>query len=94
MKQSRVLKFVKYISRPKIGIPLLIAVTIIFGPFVFREARLIGVPDIGDPFDVEEFSQVEIPEDENAYTLYYLAFSKIQPITLNGDPNWHEAFDA
>jgi hypothetical protein len=40
------------------------------GAWVWREGKLWGLPDVGDPFDVKAFGTVALPEDENAYVLY------------------------
>jgi hypothetical protein len=36
----------------------------------WRATSLRGLPDIGDPFDVNEFLSVSIPDEENAWTYY------------------------
>ena len=47
-----------------------------------RSTSLNGLPDIGDPFDVEEFCR-EIPDEDNAFVLYKQASAK-----LGKEPDW------
>ena len=70
MENSRLVRVILFVGRPKIGIPLFLAVVILFGPFVYRQSRLAGLPDIGDPFDIEKFGTVEITDEENAFVEY------------------------
>jgi hypothetical protein len=46
---------------------LLLSVLALLG---WRAMSLRGLPDVGDPFDPEEFEARLLPEDENAFTLY------------------------
>ena len=54
----------------------LLALTV---PFAYRGYRIAGLPDIGHPFDVEEFGTVEISDDENAFVEYRLAWKALIP---------------
>lgn len=58
------------LGRPKVGIPLAVALLLIAAPFAYRASRLAGLPDPGHPFDVEAFGTVEISEEENAFIEY------------------------
>ena len=40
------------------------------GPSDLVGAQLIGLPDVGDPFDVAAFRAFTIPDDRNAFVLY------------------------
>ena len=44
---------------------------------VWRGASLIGLPDIGDPFDVAEMRAFRIPEGQDAIVLYHQAQEKL-----------------
>lgn len=56
--------------RPRVAIPAILLVVLIGGPFVFRESRVLGLPDMGHPFDVDAFGTVAIPPGENAFDDY------------------------
>jgi hypothetical protein len=43
------------------------------GAFAWRWSNLLGVPDIGDPFDEKAFLAFTIPPERNAYTWYIRA---------------------
>jgi hypothetical protein len=58
---------------------------------------LNGLPDIGDPFDVEAFRTFSLPEDKNAFTYFLRAGKQLTPIPISvaiSDPRlraWREA---
>jgi hypothetical protein len=57
------------------GVVLLVA-----GVLLWRQMSLRGLPDIGDPFDVEAFlKSAEIPDERNAFVLYRQAIAKLVP---------------
>lgn len=63
----------------------LLLVTLIAAPFVYRASRLWGIPDVGPPFDVEEFTSYKVPDDENAFYYYEQAAELLtvaQPIKV------------
>lgn len=41
--------------------------------FVLRANALRGLPDVGDPFDVEAFSRVDVPDERNAFVDFGIA---------------------
>lgn len=41
--------------------------------------QLVGLPDVGDPFDVEAFRAETIPDDQNAFVLYRRAEALFKP---------------
>jgi len=51
----------------------MVVVLVIAAPFAYRGYRIAGLPDIGHPFDIEEFGTVEISDAENAFVEYRLA---------------------
>ena len=51
----------------------------IVGPPVWWTMQLLGLPDIGDPFDVQAFRAFTIPDDRNAYVLYHQAATLLKP---------------
>ena len=72
--------FVKLLN-PKVAIPVAFVLAILLWPLIFRYSHLARVSDIGDPFDVEAFCSVNVPDDENAFTLYRQA-----AVALTRDP--------
>ena len=51
----------------------------IAAPPVWWATQLVGLPDIGDPFDVAEFRRFTIPDDRNAFILYRQAADRFKP---------------
>ena len=49
------------------------------GPPLWWRMQLLGLPDIGDPFDVKAFRAFTIPDDRNAYVLYRQAATRLKP---------------
>jgi hypothetical protein len=49
-------------------------------PVVWWNVQLIGLPDIGDPFDAEAFRAITIPEDDNAFVFYRRAADRLRPL--------------
>ena len=51
---------------------------------IYRVSSLSGLPDVGDPFDVEAFRRNDFPESEDAFRLYDQALSRFQPAHIAG----------
>ncbi len=64
--------------RRRILIPLIVAL-VIGSPFLYRASRLWKLPDIGEPFDVQEFTSYKPADDENAFTYYALVKDRRTP---------------
>ncbi len=54
-------------------------------PMSVRVYRLWGIPDVGHPFDVEQFGTVELPDDENARIDYDAAIAALVPLPKVAD---------
>jgi hypothetical protein len=52
-----------------------------------KATSLNGLPDVGDPFDVEEFSR-PIPDETNAFVVYKRAFDKLGKDPINPAGVW------
>lgn len=88
--------------QPKVAIPLLIVVVLLAAPFVYRESRVAGIPDIGPPFDLEADGFIEIAPKDNAVFDYRAATASLRE--LPGTDNdayeavqvkgWSEATDS
>lgn len=78
---------------------LLLAAT---GALMYRESRLAAIPDIGEPFDVEEFCQLSVEPAENAWLDYEAADAllvstphvKWEEIEATLGGNWSDATPA
>ncbi len=46
----------------------------------WRGASLIGLPDVGDPFDLAALRAFRIPEDQDAIALYHQAQARLSPM--------------
>jgi hypothetical protein len=60
--------------KPKVGIPLAILLVLATIPLAYRSWRISSLPQIDEPFDVEAFCSVTIPDEENAFVEYREAF--------------------
>ena len=47
---------------------------------IWRLCSLIGLPDVGDPFDVKAFPELAIPDDQNAFALLIRSHLKLTPM--------------
>ena len=57
----------------------------------WRATTLIGLPDIGDPFDVAAYADAVVPDDRNAFVLYRLAAEKSVRTPPGLPLNWLQA---
>jgi hypothetical protein len=67
-------------TRRRIACVLLTLLAIVAGPPLWWAAQLIGLPDIGDPFDIASFPSSTIPADRNAFMLYREADRLLKPL--------------
>ncbi len=67
-------------SRRRIWCVALVLLAIVAGPPLWWATQLWGLPDIGDPFDVEAFRAVTIADDRNAFMLYRQAATLLKPL--------------
>ena len=52
----------------------------VLGVMVRRTTCLIGLPDIGDPFDVVAFRALRVPDAEDAFAQFRQAAAKVRPL--------------
>jgi len=81
MSDSRFERFVLTMLNPKVGIPIFVVLVLLAAPFAYRSSQLAGLPDIGDPFDVEAFGTVKITDEENAFIEYREAAALLTEMT-------------
>ena len=60
-------------SRRRVLTTLAMLVAMLAAPPLWWSIQLVGLPDIGDPFDVEAFRSSRIPDVQNAFVLYQRA---------------------
>ncbi|MCC7421379.1 MAG: hypothetical protein IT428_13930, partial [Planctomycetaceae bacterium] len=60
---------------PRGAVPIALVLLLLAAPFVYREWLIAGLPDPGDPFDVEAFlaANPAVPRDDNAIADYIAA---------------------
>ncbi len=66
-------------SRRRIWVASLILLAMVMGPPVWWTMQLLGLTDVGDPFDVQAFQAFTIPAERNAYVLYHQAATLLKP---------------
>ncbi len=59
--------------RPKFAIPIFLLLLLIASPFLIRAWNVHQVPNFPEPFDVEAFRNLTIPDEDNAFVEYRLA---------------------
>jgi hypothetical protein len=62
---------------------LLFAYALVLVPVMglaWRELQLVGLPDVGDPFDTAKFAAREVPDDQNAFVFYRRAGELLKPL--------------
>ncbi len=78
--------------KPKVGIPLAILLVLAAIPLAYRSWRISSLPPIDEPFDVEAFCSVTIPDKENAAVEYREAFDLFVEFP-NPSPHWNSHRD-
>ncbi len=68
-------------SRRRIWTTALVLLAMIASPPLWWATQLLGLPDIGEPFDIKEFQAFTIPNDRNAFVLYNQAATVLKPIS-------------
>jgi hypothetical protein len=79
-------------SRRRIWGAALSILVIIASPPFWWATQLVGLPDIGDPFDVDAFRAFTIPADRDAFVVYRQAAVPLNPWKGNPAP-WHLMVD-
>jgi hypothetical protein len=67
-------------SRWRIWGAALVLTALIVGPPIWWATELVGLPDVGDPFDVAAFRAFTIPDERNAFVLYRQAAAQLKPL--------------
>jgi hypothetical protein len=64
--------------RRVLGLVAVVLLMIVVPP-IWWAIQLLGLPDIGEPFDVEAFRATSIPDDRNAFLIYRRAAQVLKP---------------
>lgn len=67
-------------SRRRVLTATAVLLAMIATPPLWWSIQLMGLPDIGDPFDVAAYRSFTIPDDRNAFVLYREAAAKLKPL--------------
>jgi hypothetical protein len=73
-------------SRRRILTAAAVLLGLIAAPVVWWSTQLLGLPDIGEPFDVQEFRSLTIPDDRNAFVLYRQAADRLKLLHASSKP--------
>jgi hypothetical protein len=57
-----------------------VLLAMIAAPVVWWSVQLLGLPDIGDPFDMGSFHSTKIPDKQNAFIHYRQAADRLKPL--------------
>ncbi len=67
-------------SRRRVLTVAAMLLAMIAAPPLWWSLQLVGLPDIGEPFDVAAFRKFAIPDDRNAFVLYLEAADRLKPL--------------
>ena len=62
-----------------------VLLAILLAPPLWWSIQLVGLPDVGEPFDREAFRSFTIPDDRNAYVFYRQAAASLKPSVRSED---------
>jgi hypothetical protein len=83
IRQPRFRRWASRRARQLAIVVLALAGTLVVGAcgvVLRRTTCLIGLPDVGDPFDVAAFRAFQVPEDQDAFALFREAAAKLRPM--------------
>jgi hypothetical protein len=67
-------------SRRRVATVVAVFLAMIAALPLWWSIQLLGLPDIGEPFDLEAFRSFRIPDDRNAFVLYRQAAAALKPL--------------
>jgi hypothetical protein len=70
-------------SRRRVVTAAVVLLAMIAVPPLWWSVQLLGLPDVGDPFDVQAFRSFTIPDDRNAVVLYLRAADRLKPLNTS-----------
>jgi hypothetical protein len=70
-------------SRRRVLNSVAVLLAMIAAPVIWWSIQLMGLPDIGDPFDVEALRSFKIPDKRNAFVLYRQAADRLEPLVAS-----------
>src|SRR5262245_59701696 len=69
----------------------LFAIFVALLPMMAHKLRLAGLPDVAEPFDLQEFGLIAVPPAENAFELYSRASHKLTLLSAPLDESYATA---
>ena len=92
---SKAVSCVLWLLHPKVAIPLVLILSLISAPLVYRAIRLAKVPPVDEPFDTKSVLDFEVPDADNAFVEYRAAsVLHVEYAGIPGDPQRsREEFD-
>ncbi len=73
-------------SRRRVLTAAAVLLAMLVAPPLWWSIQLMGLPDVGEPFDVAAFRAIRIPDDRNAFVLYRQAAAVLKPLKSSGTP--------
>jgi hypothetical protein len=71
-------------SRRRVRGAAAVLLATIITPPLWWSVQLLGLPDIGEPFDARAFQSFSIPDDRNAFVLYRKAVASLKAVHPSG----------
>ena len=78
-RASRVGTWILWLLHPKVAIPVVLILSLISAPLVYRAIRLAKVPPVDEPFDTKSVLELEVPDSDNAFVEYRAASVLLVP---------------
>ncbi len=83
--QSLAGRWILFLLQPKVAIPLLVVLSLIMAPLVYRGMKLSRVPPADEPFDTKSVLKFVVPDIDNAFVEYRAASGMLVKYTSDGD---------
>ena len=64
-------------SRRRMATAAVVLLAMLAAPPLWWSIQLLGLPDVGDPFDVQAFRSITVPDDRNAFVLFRRAADRL-----------------
>ena len=75
-------------TRRRVGTAAVVLLAMLAAPPLWWSIQLLGLPDVGDPFDVEGSRPITVADDRNAFVLYRQAADRLNVLTSAGYRAW------
>lgn len=78
-ESSKAASWLLWLLHPKVAIPLLLILSLISAPLIYRAMRLAKVPQADEPFDTKPVLELVVPDADNAFVEYRAASLLLVP---------------